>query len=230
MSVQGVDPVDTVVEAAVEAVAEAVVEASPAEAHSTVVDGIDVLGAISPSRAGDFMSCPLLYRFRTVDKLPEPFSIDAVRGTVVHKVLEDLFDLAAADRTPERAHELIVPAWESLLETEPEAAEMFAAMPSGRGNACGVQATGLGVWIDVIVIRRAAPTLIPRATKSIRRFCRHRPAESHPGRNWRGRSPGTRSPRQSPQARPDARPALAPRALAARRPLPPCLRCGSVRD
>jgi hypothetical protein len=52
-------------------------------------------------------------------------------------------------------------------------------------------------------------TLILRATKSIRRFCRHRPAESHPGRNWRGRSPGTRSPRQSPRARSDAPPALA---------------------
>jgi putative RecB family exonuclease len=71
------------------------------------------------------MSCPLLYRFRTIDKLPEPFSVDAVRGTVVHKVLEDLFDLPAAERTAERAHELIVPAWESLLETEPTVAEMF---------------------------------------------------------------------------------------------------------
>ena len=68
------------------------------------------------------------------------------------------------------------------------------------------------------------------ATKSIRRFCRHRLAESHHGRNWRGRSPGTLSPRQSPQAWPGARPALAPRAVAERRPLPPCLRCGSVRD
>ena len=123
MSVQGVDPIDTIVEAAVEAVE---ATASPAEAHSTAVDGVNVLGAISPSRAGDFMSCPLLYRFRTIDKLPEPFSIDAVRGTVVHKVLEDLFDLPAAERTPERAHELIVPAWESLLELEPDAAEMFS--------------------------------------------------------------------------------------------------------
>ncbi len=121
MSVQGIDPVDIVVDAAVEAIE------SPAEAHSTRVDGINVLGAISPSRAGDFMSCPLLYRFRTIDKLPEPFSIDAVRGTVIHKVLEDLFDLPAAERTPEQAHELIVPAWEGLLEAEPEVAEMFEA-------------------------------------------------------------------------------------------------------
>ena len=48
------------------------------------------------------MTCPLLFRFRTIDRLPEPSSPDAVRGTVVHKVLEDLFDLPAAERTPER--------------------------------------------------------------------------------------------------------------------------------
>jgi len=99
--------------------------ASPAEAFSTPVDGVDVLGALSPSRAGDFMTCPLLYRFRTIDKLPEPFSPVAVRGTVVHKVLENLFDLAAVDRTPERARDLLVPAWDELLKAEPGLAEMF---------------------------------------------------------------------------------------------------------
>jgi putative RecB family exonuclease len=99
--------------------------ASPAMSHSTPVDGVDVLGALSPSRASDFMACPLLYRFRTIDKLPEPFSPVAVRGTIIHKVLEDLFDLPAADRTPEAAADLLVPAWDALLEAEPLLAEMF---------------------------------------------------------------------------------------------------------
>ncbi len=99
--------------------------------HSTPVDGVDVLGALSPSRASDFLTCPLLYRFRTVDRLPEPFSPDAVRGTVVHKVLEDLFDLPAADRTPARAGDLLIPAWEALLEADPGLAEMFG----GEGPA-----------------------------------------------------------------------------------------------
>ena len=92
---------------------------SPAIRVSTPVDGIDVLGALSPSRAGDFMSCPLLYRFRTIDRLPEPFSPDAVRGTLIHKVLEDLFDLPAAERTPEQASEMLEPAWAALVEQEP---------------------------------------------------------------------------------------------------------------
>src|SRR5687768_239263 len=100
-------------------------EASPAERVSTPVDGVDVLGAISPSRAGDFLSCPLLYRFRTIDRLPEQPSPDAARGTVVHKVLEDLFDLPAADRTPDRAADMLAPAWDALLEAEPALAGMF---------------------------------------------------------------------------------------------------------
>jgi putative RecB family exonuclease len=96
-------------------------------AERTVVDGVEVLGSLSPSRAGDFMACPLLFRFRTVDRLPEPSSPEAVRGTVVHKVLEKLFDLPAADRTPARAAELVQPAWEWVLGAEPRIAEMFAA-------------------------------------------------------------------------------------------------------
>ena len=100
-------------------------DGSPAAPFSTPVDGVDVLGALSPSRAADFMVCPLLYRFRTIDRLPEPVSPDAMRGTLVHKVLEDLFDLPALDRTPERARDLLVPTWDALLEQEPEIAEML---------------------------------------------------------------------------------------------------------
>ncbi len=92
---------------------------SPAEKHSTPVDGVDVIGALSPSRAGDFMTCPLLYRYRTIDKFPEEPSADAIRGTLVHKVLEDLYDLPALERTPPRAQEMLTPAWSDLVEAEP---------------------------------------------------------------------------------------------------------------
>jgi putative RecB family exonuclease len=105
---------------------------SPAEELSTPVDGVDVLGALSPSRAGDFLACPLLYRFRTIDRLPEPPSVDAVRGTVVHKVLEELFDLPAPDRTVAQAHGLLEPAWARLQEAEPEVTELF-----GDGDELG---------------------------------------------------------------------------------------------
>ena len=82
--------------------------------------------ALSPSRAADFMTCPLLYRFRVIDKLPEPPSAAAARGTLVHAVLERLFDLAAAARTLDAARALVRPEWERLLAAEPALAALFA--------------------------------------------------------------------------------------------------------
>ncbi|MGL5830057.1 MAG: PD-(D/E)XK nuclease family protein, partial [Angustibacter sp.] len=42
--------------------------------------------ALSPSRAADFMQCPLRYRLRVIDRIPEPPSAAATRGTLVHWV------------------------------------------------------------------------------------------------------------------------------------------------
>ena len=83
------------------------------------------VASLSPSRAADFMSCPLLYRFRVIDHLPEAPSPAATRGTVVHAVLERLFDLPATDRTLARATGLVRPEWERLLEAEPELAALL---------------------------------------------------------------------------------------------------------
>src|SRR5665647_3438400 len=58
---------------------------------------------LSPSRANDYLQCPLLFRFRVVDRLPEPPSAAAVRGTLVHSVLERLFDAPAGSRPLEAA-------------------------------------------------------------------------------------------------------------------------------
>ncbi len=93
--------------------------------EATAVDGVEVVGSLSPSRAGDFLTCPLLYRFRTIDKLPEVASPEAVRGTVVHKVLEDLFDLPAEQRTADRAAEMIEPVWGAMLDEAPELRALF---------------------------------------------------------------------------------------------------------
>ncbi|GAA3558065.1 RecB family exonuclease [Nonomuraea rosea] len=85
-----------------------------------------IIGALSPSRAGDFMTCPLLYRFRVIDQLPEKPSQAAVRGTVVHAVLERLYDLPAPRRDVRAALELLEPQWERLLAGDPQYAAMFA--------------------------------------------------------------------------------------------------------
>jgi len=81
--------------------------------------------ALSPSRAGDFMQCPLLFRFRVVDRLPEVRSPATVRGSVVHAVLERLFDLPAAERTLAAACGLLPGEWERLCELEPEVTQLF---------------------------------------------------------------------------------------------------------
>ncbi|MGH1563115.1 RecB family exonuclease [Mumia sp. DW29H23] len=104
----------------------------------TLVDGVDVIGSLSPSRASDFMTCPLLYRFRVVDRIPEEPSPEAVRGTLVHAVLEDLFDAPAAERTLERARSMVGPAWARLQEAQPDVAGLFddgAALAEWLGSA-----------------------------------------------------------------------------------------------
>ncbi|WP_330242153.1 RecB family exonuclease [Streptomyces sp. NBC_00525] len=78
------------------------------------------------------MQCPLLYRFRVIDKLPEKPSEAATRGTLVHAVLERLFDSPAAERTPGRATALIPGQWDRLLESRPELAELFAGDEGGE--------------------------------------------------------------------------------------------------
>jgi putative RecB family exonuclease len=60
------------------------------------------------------MTCPLLYRFRVIDKIPEPPTPATARGTLVHAVLERLFDAPAPERTPAAAIELISGEWDRL--------------------------------------------------------------------------------------------------------------------
>ncbi|WKV74915.1 PD-(D/E)XK nuclease family protein [Streptomyces sp. PCS3-D2] len=91
--------------------------------------------SLSPSRASDFMQCPLLYRFRVIDKLPEKPSAAATRGTLVHAVLERLFDHPAQERTAPRAKELVPGQWDRLLRSRPELAELFPEGDEGAALA-----------------------------------------------------------------------------------------------
>jgi len=79
---------------------------------------------LSPSRANDYLQCPLLFRFRVVDRIPEPPSAAAVRGTLVHAVLERLFDAPAGARTLEAARALIEPCWDELVAQRPDCADL----------------------------------------------------------------------------------------------------------
>ncbi len=98
-----------------------------------------VLGSLSPSRAADFKTCPLLYRLRSIDRLPQIPSKVATRGTVVHAVLEELFDLPAAGRTLAAARDLLPGAWQRVLAQAPESATLFADDSDG---------SELAEWLD----------------------------------------------------------------------------------
>ncbi len=130
---------------------------SPAETRSTPVDGTEVVGALSPSRAVDFVTCPLRYRLRTVDRLPEEPSLDAARGTLVHKVLEDLFDDPAPERTPQRARDLLAPSWDALVAAEPALAGLFEADGPQVATWLASCAAVLDRWFTLEDPRRLEP-------------------------------------------------------------------------
>jgi putative RecB family exonuclease len=98
--------------------------------------------ALSPSRAADFKHCPLLYRFRAIDRLPEVPGQAQVRGTLVHSVLEGLFELPAEQRLPEVARELVGPAWARLQEESPDLVEQLFDGPDDPELAPWLESTG----------------------------------------------------------------------------------------
>ncbi len=83
------------------------------------------VATLSPSRANDYLNCPLLYRFRTIDKLPEPPSVDAIRGTLVHSVLEKLFTFPRLERTAELAQSQLLPTWSAMKLERPDVQEVL---------------------------------------------------------------------------------------------------------
>lgn len=72
------------------------------------------------------MTCPLLYRFRVIDRLPEPPNQAATRGTVVHAVLEQLFDLPRGDRSLQAATALVPKVWQEVLASDEQLGDLFA--------------------------------------------------------------------------------------------------------
>ncbi len=87
--------------------------------------------SLSPSRASDFTTCPLLFRFRSIDRLPEEPSAAAVRGTLVHRALETLFDLPAQERTVDAAAGLVDRAFEEMEQEDPVSADTMRRGPDG---------------------------------------------------------------------------------------------------
>ncbi len=65
-----------------------------------------------------------MFRYRVVDRLPEPPSAAATLGTLVHAVLEKLYDLPALERTVDAAHARLEPQWRSMIAKDPALAAL----------------------------------------------------------------------------------------------------------
>ena len=60
----------------------------------------EVPTTLSPSGVERFTSCPLAFRFASIERLPEPPSVHTTKGSLVHRALELAFSRPPSDRTP----------------------------------------------------------------------------------------------------------------------------------
>jgi putative RecB family exonuclease len=71
-------------------------------------------GSLSPSKVSSFTQCGLAFRFSAIDRLPEPPSEAATKGTLVHAALERLLDRQPHERTLPAALTAVDEAFELL--------------------------------------------------------------------------------------------------------------------
>jgi len=73
-------------------------------------------GSLTPSKVSTFKECALAFRLSVIDKVPEPPSLQAFKGTVVHRALELLmWEEEQGARTPTVAVEKLERALDELL-------------------------------------------------------------------------------------------------------------------
>jgi len=77
---------------------------------------------LSPSSASTFRSCPRRWKFRYIDRLPDPAGEAAIAGTFAHRVLELLMEEAGPSRTTDRAREIARTVWPETAEHDDFAA------------------------------------------------------------------------------------------------------------
>src|ERR1700676_4323706 len=76
--------------------------------------------SLSPSKVSSFKDCALAFRFSAIDHLPEPPSLHAVKGTLVHRALELLmWEEPAGRRSRAAAQSKLDRAVEEMLD-DPE--------------------------------------------------------------------------------------------------------------
>ena len=112
--------------------------------------------SLSPSRVDAFTTCPLAFRFASIEKLPEPPSIHATKGSLVHRALELLFTEDPAQRTLETA-----------LSALDRAVTEFQSDPEFTLLALSPEAEAAFVDEAEVLVRRYFTMEDPRAVREI---------------------------------------------------------------
>ncbi len=73
---------------------------------------------LSPSGASTFEQCPRRWRFRYVERLPEPSGVEALVGTLAHRVLELLMQQVPGRRTKDEARRIARAVWPETAASE----------------------------------------------------------------------------------------------------------------
>ncbi|MGC8471086.1 MAG: RecB family exonuclease [Acidimicrobiales bacterium] len=108
--------------------------------------------SLSPTRVSSFTDCPLAFRLRAIDRLPEPPSPHMTRGTLVHRVLERLiWEHPGEHRTPEVAAAELERAW-----TELHCSEEFAALGLDRDEEAAFLADASGLVTNYFALEDPA--------------------------------------------------------------------------
>jgi putative RecB family exonuclease len=76
--------------------------------------GLPLPSSLSPSKVASFKDCGLAFKFAAIDRLPEPPSPSATKGTLVHRALELLMLDPPDRRTVDRALECLARGREDL--------------------------------------------------------------------------------------------------------------------
>lgn len=100
---------------------------------------------LSPSSAAAFDHCPRRWRFKYVDRQPEPSGQAALVGTFAHRVLEFLCALPSVHRTPDQAKALAKKLWpEFELDADYESLDLDDA--GARGFRWQAWLAIAGLW------------------------------------------------------------------------------------
>ncbi len=114
-------------------------------ASAEVAEPVVRASHLSPSSATTFAQCPRRWRFRYVERLPDPPGLAALAGTLVHRVLELLLAEEPAQRTLDRARGIAGQEW-AVHAADPDLARLGLSPDEQRAYKWRVWKAVAGLW------------------------------------------------------------------------------------